>query len=133
MVTTVGDTSFVGDSQVKKIEIKAKEIKAQPYKHTVEDVYGLLFKSIELNKKSVTKLDSANQAIAELKKSNQSLESINKSVLAVVTNLQSTGQRDAEKMYIVNKYIETMPLAFGLIVLLAVAQILLRRNYEIAT
>jgi hypothetical protein len=120
------DTTAVRDSQVKKIEIKANEIKAQPGKHSVDDVYGLLFKSIDLTKQSVAKSDSANRALTDIK-------AINKDLLTMVTQMQNTGQQDAEKMYLVNKYIESMPLAFAGIVLFAVIQILLhKKNHQIA-
>lgn len=64
-------SSFAKDttvSQVRKIEIKAAQIKAKPQLHSTEDVYNLLTMSTNLTRSVVRKSDSINYALIDTKK-----------------------------------------------------------------
>lgn len=115
-------------SQVKKIEIRALEIKANPARHSLEDVYLLLTKSTNLTRAIMAKSDSTNLALREAK-SDLSLMIKKQDQLQVgVTD----GQVYQRQMYIINQFIDSVPFAFAGTVLLFVVGILVKKSHQIA-
>ncbi len=115
-------------SQVKKIEIKAQEIKANPGRHSLEDVYSLLTRSTSLTREIMDRSDSANLALKEA--------NIHLQIMLKKQDLLQAGFADGQvyeqQMYIVNKFIDSVPFAFAGTVLLFVVGILLKRSHSIA-
>lgn len=132
VLTTIGDTTLVKDSQVKKIEIKAQQIKADPGKHTVEDVYVLLFKSISLNKLIVAKSDSQARVLESNARELKDVRNSNHDMLMMLTDVQQHGQRDSAQMKVVESYTNSVLLAFPLTALIWLINLLIKRTHQIA-
>jgi hypothetical protein len=115
-----------------KIEVKAKEIKAKPHGHNIEDVYSLLFKSIDLNKQQLVKTDSSTRALKDVKKSYNEINKNNAQMLILLTELQSGDHKYSEQMHVVQKFIDSVIPAFCGIVVFFVLGIIIKRSHSIA-
>ena len=126
----IGTHSKVEDttvSQVKKIEIKAAQIKASPQQHSVEDVYSLLTQSTSLTRAIMGKSDSTSLA---LKEANAQLKIMLKKQDQLQTGV-TDGQVYEHQMYIVNKFIDSVPFAFAGTVLFFVIGLLIKKSNSI--
>jgi len=132
ILNAVSDTTIVRDSQVKKIEIKAQQIKAAPEKHTVEDVYALLFKSISLNKLVVAKADSQARVLRSTAKELKEVRISNHEMLTMLTDVQQNGQKNSAQMKLVESYTNSVLLAFPLTALIWLIILLIKRTHQIA-
>lgn len=114
-----------------KISVKTEQINRQAKYHTTEDVYNVLTKAV------VTLNESHELSRGLLLKSDNLQDSLRdtKSYLRVVVGNQNRLEREVlesrdseSKLYIVNKFIDSLPLAFGGIALLFLITILFKEH-----